>query len=108
LKRHGRKWLPGVDEDTSYVFAIPILYGNRRRRKAAEDRKAAAAALRRERRVQPSLREKAVAFARHNGVVRTKELGAIGIPRCYLARMCEEGLLEKVGYGLYRATAKAA
>lgn len=40
-----------------------------------------------------------MAFARHNGVVRTKELGAIGIPRCYLARMCEEGLLEKVSYG---------
>ncbi len=49
-----------------------------------------------------------MAFARHNGVVRTKELGAIGIPRCYLARMCEEGLLEKVSYGRYRATPKAA
>ena len=26
-----------------------------------------------------------------------------GIPRCYLSRMCEEGLLVKVGYGRYRA-----
>jgi hypothetical protein len=49
-----------------------------------------------------------VAFARHNGVVRTKDFGAIGIPRCYLARMCEEGLLEKVSYGLYRVKSKAA
>jgi hypothetical protein len=27
----------------------------------------------------------------------------IGVPRCYLTRMCEEGLLIKVGYGRYRA-----
>ena len=27
----------------------------------------------------------------------------IDIPRCYLTRMCEEGLLEKVSYGFYRA-----
>ena len=99
---------PGVGEDANYVFEIPLLYGNRRRQKAAEDRKAAAKALHCQIRASPSLREKAEAFARHNGVVRTKELGAIGIPRCYLARMCEEGLLEKVSYGRYRATAKAA
>ncbi|MGZ9111036.1 MAG: hypothetical protein ACXW3X_08145 [Rhodoplanes sp.] len=37
--------------------------------------------------------------------MRTRELTAIGIPRCYLTRMCEEeGLLEKVSYGRYRAT----
>ncbi|MEP7455032.1 hypothetical protein [Phyllobacterium sp. SB3] len=27
----------------------------------------------------------------------------MGVHRCYLARMCEEGLLEKVAYGRYRA-----
>ncbi|WP_246722879.1 type IV toxin-antitoxin system AbiEi family antitoxin domain-containing protein [Aureimonas sp. OT7] len=27
----------------------------------------------------------------------------IGVPRCYLSRMCDEGLLVKVAYGLYRA-----
>lgn len=27
-----------------------------------------------------------------------RELTEIGIPRCYLARMCDEGLLIKVGY----------
>ena len=51
----------------------------------------------------PSLRERAVAIARERGEVRTSEFTAIGIPRCYLARMCDEGLLVKIGYGRYRA-----
>lgn len=33
---------------------------------------------------------------------------AVGIPRCYLTRMCEEGLLIKVGYGRYRAVPRRA
>jgi hypothetical protein len=44
-----------------------------------------------------------MAQVRDRGEVRTAELTAIGIPRCYLSRMCEEGLLVKVGYGRYRA-----
>ena len=55
-----------------------------------------------------SLRERAVALAVDNGVVRTKELTEIGIPRCHLARMCDEGLLIKVGYGRYRAAVPKA
>ncbi|MBM2709967.1 type IV toxin-antitoxin system AbiEi family antitoxin domain-containing protein [Mesorhizobium caraganae] len=54
---------------------------------------------------QPSLRERAVALARKDGEVRTCDLTTAGIPRCYLSRMCEEGLLVKVGYGRYRAVA---
>ncbi|OYX71086.1 MAG: hypothetical protein B7Y95_13500 [Rhizobiales bacterium 32-66-11] len=50
-----------------------------------------------------SLRARAVAVAQERGVVRTRDLTDIGIPRCYLARMCDEGLLVKVGHGLYRA-----
>ena len=50
-----------------------------------------------------TLGERAVALARERGEVRTAELTAIGIPRCYLSRMCDEGLLLKVGYGRYRA-----
>ncbi|MGP2492647.1 type IV toxin-antitoxin system AbiEi family antitoxin domain-containing protein [Mesorhizobium sp. PUT5] len=43
------------------------------------------------------------------GEVRTAELAAIGIPRCYLSRMCEEGLIVRVAYGRYRlAVPKAA
>ncbi|CAH2405582.1 type IV toxin-antitoxin system AbiEi family antitoxin domain-containing protein [Mesorhizobium escarrei] len=57
---------------------------------------------------KPSLRDRAVAFAREKGEVRTRELTEIGIPRCYLARMCDEGLLIKVGCGIYRATDREA
>jgi hypothetical protein len=57
---------------------------------------------------KPSLRERAVALAVEMGVVRTKELTDIGIPRWYLTRMCDEGLLVKVGYGRYRAAVPKA
>lgn len=54
-------------------------------------------------RPRPSVRERAVALAKAKGEVRTKELTNIGVHRCYLTRMCHEGLLVKVGYGRYRA-----
>ncbi|RWM02324.1 MAG: hypothetical protein E5X80_29205 [Mesorhizobium sp.] len=54
--------------------------------------------------LKPTLRDRAVAFVQEKGEVRRRELTEIGIPRCYLARMCDEGLLIKVGYGIYRAT----
>ena len=57
---------------------------------------------------EPTLRERAVALARQKGEVRTKELAEIGVPRCYLTRMCDEGLLVKIGYGRYPAADKAA
>jgi hypothetical protein len=50
----------------------------------------------------PTVRERALALALERGIVRTRDLTAIGVPRCYLAKMCAEGLLEKVGYGRYR------
>ncbi len=52
---------------------------------------------------KPSLRERTVAFAQEREVVRTRDLSEIGVPHCYPARMCDEGRLIKVGYGLYRA-----
>ena len=57
---------------------------------------------------KPSLRERAVALAQERGMVRTRDLTDIGIPRCYLTRMCDEGLLIKIGYGLYRAAEREA
>ena len=51
---------------------------------------------------KPSLKERAVALVQERGVVRTRELTEIGVPRCYLTHMCEEGLLIKVGYGRYK------
>ncbi|RRH90974.1 hypothetical protein EH240_32620 [Mesorhizobium tamadayense] len=50
-----------------------------------------------------SLRQRSVTLAQERGVVRTHDPTNIGIPRCYLSRMCNEGLLIKVGYGVYRA-----
>lgn len=41
-------------------------------------------------------------------MIRTRDLTDIGVPRCYLARMCEEELLIKVSYGLYRAAERKA
>jgi hypothetical protein len=52
---------------------------------------------------KPTLRERAVALARQKGEVRTKDFTGIGILRCYLARMCDEGILVKIGNGRYRA-----
>lgn len=52
---------------------------------------------------RPTIRERAVTLAVSKGEVRTKDLTAIGIPRYYLSLMCDERLLEKVGYGRYRA-----
>lgn len=37
-----------------------------------------------------------------SGPVRARDLGAAGIPRAYLRRLCDRGLLEQVGRGLYR------
>lgn len=50
-----------------------------------------------------------VALALEMELVRTKDLTDIGIPRCYLARMRNEGLLVKVGYGtIERQSAKSS
>ena len=73
-------WLPGLNETANFVERIRLAGGPK-----------------------PSLRERAVALALEMEVVRTKDLTDFGIPRCYLARMCNEGLLVKVGYGRYRA-----
>ena len=35
------------------------------------------------------------------GVLRPRDLDAHGIPRIYLGRLCERGLLQRVGRGLY-------
>jgi predicted transcriptional regulator of viral defense system len=36
------------------------------------------------------------------GVLRARDLDAVGIPRTYLKRLCDRGLLEQVGRGVYR------
>lgn len=44
-----------------------------------------------------------VAMARERGYVRPRDLAALGVSRPQLGRLVERGLLERVGYGLYRA-----
>ncbi len=39
------------------------------------------------------------------GLVRARDLDSAGIPRTYLKRLCERGLLERVDRGLYRLAA---
>ena len=48
-------------------------------------------------------RELGVALALERVELRTNVLTDIDIPCCYLARMRDEGLLAKLGYGRYRA-----
>ncbi|WP_168991935.1 MULTISPECIES: type IV toxin-antitoxin system AbiEi family antitoxin domain-containing protein [Mesorhizobium] len=97
-------WLPGPNETANYELPIPLettpepsVEIRKRDRERAERVRLAGGP-------KPSLRERAVAFAREKGEVRTRDLTEIGVPRCYLARMCGEGLLIKVCYGTYRAT----
>lgn len=39
---------------------------------------------------------------RRKGIVRASDLERYGIPRVYLTRLCQKGLVERVGRGLYR------
>jgi hypothetical protein len=96
-------WLPGVDETEKYELAILLRPERAPLAEAAQARRDRAEALRLAGGPKPTLREQAVALARERGEVRTGELTAVGIARCYLSRMCDEGLLVKVGYGRYRA-----
>ena len=99
--------LAGVDEDANYLFQIPAATPKNppQQRKRDRDR---AERMRLAGGPMPSLREKAYAFARQRTIVRTSDFTAIGIPRHYLAWMCEEGWLVREGYGLYRAAEREA
>lgn len=96
-------WLAGFDETMNYEYSIPLRHSTPDRPKMRKRDRDRADARRLAGGPKPSLRELAVALAQERGVVRTRDLTDIGIPRCYLARMCDEGLLIKIGYGLYRA-----
>lgn len=90
--------LPGIGQVQNYVHAIPLLDNDLRHPHARRTVRQRAVALRPR---LPTLREKAVALARERGAVTTKELQAVGVHRCYLRQMCEEGLLTRVGHGRY-------
>jgi hypothetical protein len=92
-----------VGEDANYEFSISLLPTTPKLPETRKRDRARAERLRLAGGPKPSLRARAVALAQERGVVRTSDLSDIGIPRCYLTRMCDEGLLIKVGYGLYHA-----
>jgi hypothetical protein len=102
-------WLPEPNYTENYSSSIPLHdttpVSTPRIRKRDRDR---AERIRLAGGPKPSLREHAVALAWEKGEVRTKDLTDIGVHRCYLARMCEEGLLIKVAYGRYRVAAPKA
>jgi len=50
-----------------------------------------------------SKKERVLELVRQRGVLRPRDLDSVGIPREYLTRLCNEGLLERPGRGLYVA-----
>jgi predicted transcriptional regulator of viral defense system len=46
-------------------------------------------------------RERALAVARDRGIARSRDFESVGIPRIYLQRLRDEGLLTQPGRGLY-------
>lgn len=45
---------------------------------------------------------RALAIVREKGIARARDLRAAGIPLVYLKRLCDEGLLTRLGRGLYQ------
>jgi len=48
-------------------------------------------------------KDRALVLARARGVVRARDFTAAGIARTYIQRLCQEGLLVRVGRGLYQS-----
>ena len=46
---------------------------------------------------------KVLNLARKAGVIRSRDLDAIGVPRQYLTILVKRGMIQRVGYGLYAA-----
>jgi predicted transcriptional regulator of viral defense system len=49
-----------------------------------------------------SHRDRAIALARRKGVARAKDFDAAGVPRVYLRRLCDEGVLTRPARGFYQ------
>lgn len=45
--------------------------------------------------------QRTLEIVKQAGVLRPRELDAYGIPRIYLSRLCDQGLLVRIGRGLY-------
>jgi len=51
---------------------------------------------------QENLSRKLIDYVREKGMIRSRELGDLGIPRVYLSRLVHDGHLERVSRGLYQ------
>ena len=45
--------------------------------------------------------QEVIKIVEKEGILRTRDLDRYGIPRVYLSCLCERGLLQRVGRGLY-------
>lgn len=52
--------------------------------------------------VETTPRIRALALVREKGIARARDFDAVGVPRVYLQRMQDEGILARVGWGLYQ------
>ena len=52
--------------------------------------------------VKASLRERALAVAKARGIARARDFSDAGVPRVYLRRLQDQGLLVRLGRGLYQ------
>jgi len=51
---------------------------------------------------QGTLMDRALSIARERGIARTRDFDAAGVPRTYLRRLQDQGLLVRTGRGLYQ------
>jgi predicted transcriptional regulator of viral defense system len=51
---------------------------------------------------EPTLKARALEVARERGIARARDFAAAGVPRVYLQRLRDQGLLARVGRGLYQ------
>jgi predicted transcriptional regulator of viral defense system len=51
---------------------------------------------------KPTLKARALEVARERGIARARDFAAAGVPRVYLQRLRDQGLLARVGRGLYQ------
>jgi len=56
----------------------------------------------------PSPADRVLGLARRAGILRARDLAPLGLPRTYLSRLVEKGLLERIGRGLYVAAGAEA
>jgi len=58
--------------------------------------------------VMESKSKRILGLAAKRQIIRSKDASALGVPRNYLSRFVEKGLLRKVGRGLYTSTSSSA